>query len=39
MRTEVLEDSGQIDVIYTDFKKVFDRVLQNGLSRNCNNIL
>jgi len=29
--TERLEYGGQIDVIYTDFEKAFDRVSQNRL--------
>ena len=29
--TEMLEDGGQIDVIYTDFEKAFDRVPHNRL--------
>jgi ribonucleases P/MRP protein subunit RPP40 len=29
--TEMLEHGGQIDVIYTDFEKAFDRVPNNRL--------
>jgi len=29
--TEALEEGGQIDVIYTDFVKAFDKVPKNGM--------